>query len=112
MIRRLRVAGDTAREPTEAMLKCVRSLKLVYWEKIRREGCSGSAAGNWMVGPPSSWSLQDQEGGVDRLDQRMRIYRLSCPAGTVSLRPVGALRTPCEPPAGTPCLDICPTAAF
>ncbi len=31
MIRRLRVAADTAREPTEAMLKCVRSLKLVYW---------------------------------------------------------------------------------
>jgi hypothetical protein len=30
-----------------------------------------------MVGPPSSWSLQDQEGGVDGLDQRMRIYRLS-----------------------------------
>ncbi len=54
-----------------------------------------------MVGPPSSWSLQDQEGGVDRLDQRRRIYRLSCPAGTFSLQPVGALRTPSEQPAGT-----------
>ena len=35
-----------------------------------------------MVGPPSSWSLQDQEGGVNRLDQRIRIYCLSFLAGT------------------------------
>jgi hypothetical protein len=63
-----------------------------------------------MVGPPSSWSLEDQEGGVDRLDQRMRIYRLSWPAGTISIQPVGALRTPCEQPPVPPCLDICPTA--
>ena len=29
------------------------------------EGCSGtSAAGSWMVGPPSSWSLRDQEDAI------------------------------------------------
>ena len=27
----------------------------------RRKGAAASAAGNWMVGPPSSWSLRDQE---------------------------------------------------
>jgi hypothetical protein len=27
----------------------------------RQKGAAASAAGNWMVGPPSSWSLQDQE---------------------------------------------------
>jgi len=31
--------------------------------RAKIEGCSGSsAAGSWMVGPPSSWSSRDQEG--------------------------------------------------
>jgi hypothetical protein len=63
-----------------------------------------------MVGPPSSWSLWDQEGGVDRLDPWMRIYRLSCPAGTVSLRPSDRFGLPANsppvPPASTSDLQL------
>ena len=31
MIKRLRAATGAVRQPRDAMLKCVRSLKLVYW---------------------------------------------------------------------------------
>ena len=38
-------------------------LNRIYWRQLRdRRVQRASAAGNWMVGPPSSWSLRDQEG--------------------------------------------------
>ena len=38
------------------------ALSRIYWMQLRdRRVQRASAAGNWMVGPPSSWSLRDQE---------------------------------------------------
>ena len=43
-----------------------------YTVRVRcRKGAAASAAGDWMVGPPSSWSLRDQEDASARLVHRV-----------------------------------------
>jgi hypothetical protein len=61
----MRLPGGDASEP---LMNVGLTLRRIYSDpNSGDEGCSRtSAAGSWMVGPPSSWSLRDQEDAIWR----------------------------------------------